>query len=163
MPKTATPDRGTSSDERRPPDLHRCEIADSLRERGLKVRENVGLSDFRIDLAQPSRRGARGYRANRRAGAQPALRRRLAGSEAATASRPGGCRGTISWLGPQVASSQRCAGPLQRRSRQPLPGQSTRPRVRRQFRLRHPLSASYRLWADREYSTNSTGLSWFHA
>ena len=51
MPKTATPDRGTSSDERRPPDLHRCEIADSLRERGLKVRENVGLSDFRIDLA----------------------------------------------------------------------------------------------------------------
>ncbi len=33
------------------PDLHRSEIADALRERGLKVRENVGLSDFRIDLA----------------------------------------------------------------------------------------------------------------
>ena len=33
-----------------PPDLHRSEIAAALRERGLKVRENVGLSDFRIDL-----------------------------------------------------------------------------------------------------------------
>lgn len=33
------------------PDLHRSEIADALRERGLKVRENVGLSDFRIHLA----------------------------------------------------------------------------------------------------------------
>ena len=34
-----------------PPDLHRGELADALRERGLKVRENVGLSDFRSDLA----------------------------------------------------------------------------------------------------------------
>lgn len=33
------------------PDHHRSEIAGALRVRGLRVRENVGLSDFRIDLA----------------------------------------------------------------------------------------------------------------
>lgn len=34
-----------------PPDLHRSEIAEALRARGLRVRENVGLSTFRVDLA----------------------------------------------------------------------------------------------------------------
>ncbi|MEJ7764434.1 MAG: AAA domain-containing protein [Acidimicrobiales bacterium] len=43
------------------PDAHRSEVADALRARGLRVQENLGLSDFRIDLAL-SRPGDDGWK-----------------------------------------------------------------------------------------------------
>ena len=55
--RDGTPDSATRSSgdlvarEPTAPDHHRAEIAGSLRRRGLGVRENVGLSKFRIDVA----------------------------------------------------------------------------------------------------------------
>ncbi len=40
-----------------PPDRHRDEVASALRSRGLRIRENLGLSSFRIDLAVGSADG----------------------------------------------------------------------------------------------------------
>jgi hypothetical protein len=49
----AGPQRSGDQVQRTPtaPDLHRTAIATALRERGLRVQENVGLSSFRIDIA----------------------------------------------------------------------------------------------------------------